>query len=264
MPATSSSLAKVAVQFSAEGIVLRNYTSYQNSNNNMEPSNQNNIDIEKIIQAGKSIKAIVYTILIMIFSAFLIMLVIFNSNAVEVEFLESTYTIIGILGLTLNIYILYSLFRAGSNLENVKLSSKEQHNKNIIKNNISNSPVSKSNILGRVEMTKKEIIIYTDELDKHGLVFSKNNLGSANWDDAKKLCKDYNDGGYSDWRLPNKEELQLFNNWKLNNNSSVIVNIFWSSEENDETSAYYQDIKTGYFHSSNKTYDRYVRAVRSF
>ena len=124
--------------------------------------------------------------------------------------------------------------------------------------------VSKPNILGRVDLAKEGIIIYTDELDQHGLVFSKNILGKTNWDDSKNLCESYKGGGYSDWRLPNKDELQLFYNWKLDNHSSVIINNFWSSEENDESSSYYQDINTGYFNISNKINDRYVRAVRSF
>jgi len=230
----------------------------------MEPSNQNNIDIDKIIQAGKAIKAIVYTILIMILIAFLIILIIFNSNAAEDESLKSIYSIIGFLGVFLNIYILYSLYKAGDNLENVKLSSHGQHNKSKIKSNIPVSTVSKPNISGRVEITKEVIIIYTDELDKHGLIFSKNSLGKKNWEDAKNLCESYKSGVYSDWRLPNKEELQLFYDWKLNNSSSVIINNFWSSEENDQSSAFYQDINTGYFISSNKVYDRYVRAVHSF
>ena len=230
----------------------------------MEPSNQNNIDINKIIQAGKAIKAVVYTILIVILSAFLIILIILNSNTAEVEALESTYTIIGFLGLILNIYILISLYKAGDNLENVKLFSHGQFNKSNIKSNMSSPTVSKPNILGRVDLAKEGIIIYTDELDQHGLVFSTSILGKTNWDDGKNLCESYKGGGYSDWRLPNKDELQLFYNWKLDNHSSVIINNFWSSEENDESSSYYQDINTGYFNISNKINDRYVRAVRSF
>lgn len=229
----------------------------------MESSNQNNIDINKIVRAGKAIKSIVYTILFMIFIAFLLIIVILNSNSAEIEAIESTYTILGFLGLFLNIFILYSLYKAGDNLENVKLSSHGQQNKSIIKSNMPVSAVSKSNFSGRVELTKELIIIYNDELDKHGLIFSKSYLGKTNWEDAKNLCENYKGGLYSDWRLPNKDELKLFYDRNLNK-SNVIINKFWSSNEHDESSAYYQDIKTGYFIKTDKVFDCYVRAVRSF
>ena len=200
----------------------------------------------------------------MIFGGLLIAFITLNSNSAENESNGTVYIIIAFLGLILNIYILYNLYKAGDNLENVKLLSNGQFNKSNLKSNMPIPTVSKPNILGRVDLAKEGIIIYTDELDKHGLVFSKNNLGKTNWDDGKNLCESYKGGGYSDWRLPNKDELQLFYNWKLDNHSSVIINNFWSSEENDESSSYYQDINTGYFNISNKINDRYVRAVRSF
>ena len=34
-------------------------------------------------------------------------------------------------------------------------------------------------------------------------------LGSATWDDAKTRCYQYRGGGYDDWYLPSKEELNL-------------------------------------------------------
>jgi hypothetical protein len=41
-----------------------------------------------------------------------------------------------------------------------------------------------------------------------GLMWAaKDNGGPISWDDAKKYCRDYRAGGYSDWRMPTQEEL---------------------------------------------------------
>ena len=40
-------------------------------------------------------------------------------------------------------------------------------------------------------------------------------LGSANWEDAKKMCAKFRGGGYDDWYLPSKEELNFIYNKAL-------------------------------------------------
>ncbi len=43
---------------------------------------------------------------------------------------------------------------------------------------------------------------------KTGLMWaSKDNGEDINWNDAKRYCKNYRGGGYTDWRMPTQEEL---------------------------------------------------------
>ena len=49
------------------------------------------------------------------------------------------------------------------------------------------------------------IIIY--EKAGHGLVAAPTDLGRMDWHSAKKACDDLKLNGFSDWHLPNQEEL---------------------------------------------------------
>lgn len=44
-----------------------------------------------------------------------------------------------------------------------------------------------------------------------GIVASVYDLGTLNWDDAKKACRDLTIGGYSGWDLPNETEFAMMN-----------------------------------------------------
>jgi uncharacterized protein (TIGR02145 family) len=81
---------------------------------------------------------------------------------------------------------------------------------------------------------------------------------------AAKLCADLVLGGYSDWYLPSKDELN-----KLYLNKVVIggfaTNYYWSSSEYNSDGAWAQYFGTGYqgyYTKSNN--NSFVRAVRSF
>lgn len=79
---------------------------------------------------------------------------------------------------------------------------------------------------------------------------------------AFKLCKDLSDGGYTDWYLPARRELDLL--W-LNKDAitGFASNYYWSSSEFNTSNAWYQLFGTyGYFNSNNKNTSRYVRCVR--
>lgn len=94
---------------------------------------------------------------------------------------------------------------------------------------------------------------------------SSENLGEANWYDAHTLAKNYRGGGYDDWYLPTKEELNY-----------IYVNLyrkglipedewFWSSSEYDNNIAWRQRFGIDYQHGGNlKTYNFNVRVVRAF
>jgi len=80
---------------------------------------------------------------------------------------------------------------------------------------------------------------------------------------ASAVCKSYSGGGFTDWYLPSKDELN-----KLYINKSAIGGFasafYWSSSENNSTSAWYQYFASGnqYYYVKTSTY--YVRAVRAF
>ena len=83
---------------------------------------------------------------------------------------------------------------------------------------------------------------------------------------AAQLCANYQGGGYGDWVLPSKYELNLLYNQK------AAVGVFasayyWSSTEGNNfgnLDAWSQGFDSGFQFSSNKTTMDYVRAVRAF
>ena len=92
--------------------------------------------------------------------------------------------------------------------------------------------------------------------------------GQGNY--AAKLCTDLVLNGYNDWVLPSLNELDI-----LYRNRSYIGmfynSSYWSSSENDKTSAWGQDFSNGkqaYVYSSpdfgSKSYTYRVRAIRYF
>lgn len=83
---------------------------------------------------------------------------------------------------------------------------------------------------------------------------------------AAQLCDALVYGGYSDWFLPSKGELNLmYKNLKLNGIGGFAVGpLYWSSSENDATEAWFQGFNTGYRGDSRKKNDLRVRAARAF
>ncbi len=80
---------------------------------------------------------------------------------------------------------------------------------------------------------------------------------------AALLCKDYNGGGYSDWYLPSKDELN-----KLYVNRLAIggltIAYYWSSSETTVNNAWECNFDGGPQMALNKNYSFRVRAVRTF
>ena len=84
-------------------------------------------------------------------------------------------------------------------------------------------------------------------------------------DYAAKLCSDLVYGGYDDWFLPSKDELnRMYLNLKLNNLGFFSVAYYWSSSEGPANGAWYQDFFNGYQYSSYRGYGNRVRPVRAF
>ena len=80
---------------------------------------------------------------------------------------------------------------------------------------------------------------------------------------AAKLCKDYNGGGFSDWYLPSKDELN-----KLYLNKKTIGGFadenYYSSSETNLSNCVYQDFKSGTVIINMKSWGFKSRPVRTF
>ena len=94
-------------------------------------------------------------------------------------------------------------------------------------------------------------------------------LGSGDY--AARLCWDLEHGGYDDWFLPSKDELNAIWDNIVDDgsgaNSGIGVfapNLYWSSSENSATKAWYQDFADGGQGSWGKGLNLRVRAVRAF
>ena len=96
------------------------------------------------------------------------------------------------------------------------------------------------------------------------LMVQKEDLGKVNWNDANSLCNNSCVAGYSDWRLPTKNELAMMYNAR-----DEIPNLksenYWSSERWSPyySDYYYINFKTGSISTQTSTFTYNVRAVRT-
>jgi chitodextrinase len=89
---------------------------------------------------------------------------------------------------------------------------------------------------------------------------------------AAELCDNYTGGGYSDWFLPSKDELnRMYQNKATidatagaNAGSGFASDYYWSSTENNFNVAWIQFFYNGSQYTNNKNYSSRVRAVRAF
>jgi len=80
---------------------------------------------------------------------------------------------------------------------------------------------------------------------------------------AATICRNYHGGGFTDWYLPNGEEL-----YELYLKKDIIggfsTEFYWSSEQRDLSTAYIKYFLNGTLTFNNKSVNAYVRAIRSF
>ncbi len=91
------------------------------------------------------------------------------------------------------------------------------------------------------------IAFYVDGTGKHGLVAAKSDIQNGmTWIDAELACENLVSNGYSDWFLPNKEQLRAMYNIR----SAVgcfVDDGYWSSTEYSATTfAWFQGFGNGY------------------
>ena len=108
------------------------------------------------------------------------------------------------------------------------------------------------------------IVFYVDESRQHGLLAATRDLpGEYDWQGAKDAGERFVDGGFSDWYLPGKWELN-----ELYKHKSVVGGFaeanYWSSTENGAGGAWVQHFSGGNQAQGSKTYSGRVRAVRAF
>jgi len=101
---------------------------------------------------------------------------------------------------------------------------------------------------------EEEIIIIEEPymvLGNYGLMVMREDLGKSTWSGARDMCKQTRVGGFSDWRLPTKEELAILYNarniiggFETSNNTQ-----YWSSTPHDFKGSFYMclNFTNGYF-----------------
>ncbi len=116
------------------------------------------------------------------------------------------------------------------------------------------------------------IVFYLNATGQHGLIAAKADMqghsegkeeGYFTWSDAKVACHNLVSNGYSDWFLPNKDQLNLL---YLNENAvgDFVDKFYWSSTERDVSNAWRQFFGDGYQHDYTKSQGYRARAVRAF
>jgi hypothetical protein len=81
---------------------------------------------------------------------------------------------------------------------------------------------------------------------------------------AARLCSELILGGYSDWYLPSKNELnRLYLNRMVIGGFDLSAD-YWSSSEFDNNSAWYQYFGSGFQNGTQKNFNWNVRAIRAF
>ena len=109
-------------------------------------------------------------------------------------------------------------------------------------------------------------VIY--EKNGHGLIASIQNLGKLDYNEAIKACDTLQVEGFSDWRLPTREEFELIhpklNLKKVGGGSIFQSSWYWTSTEVDKQNAWTHNLQTGLQASYFKDFKCFVKAVRSY
>lgn len=116
-------------------------------------------------------------------------------------------------------------------------------------------------------------VFYVDSTGQHGYVcaLSDGSATSTTWSNAISICTAYRGGGYTDWKLPTKNQLSLLysNRTLLGGFSSGCTDFhdctYWSSDANGATYIWALDFNSGVMYSNyTPASNAKTRAVRAF
>jgi hypothetical protein len=231
----------------------------------------NNIKASRIKAAGNNLLYIGYTLIACVLISLIQVAYISGLDSGKSNYLESvkdSSNVFMILNIVFAIIIIFNMISAGNNL----ISCEERKSKAKAKADVIPN-VDSEKLLLKLNMTKSNsgklanggIIVYADTNGLHGLVCSISDLGIGDWNSAKQLCDNYNEGGFSDWRLPTKDELQLI--YFLLHRRKIggfADGNYWSSTEANPSIAWGQYFYSGRQRSGSKSTKCSVRAVRAF
>jgi hypothetical protein len=102
------------------------------------------------------------------------------------------------------------------------------------------------------------------EIDGHGLVVSIFDVGKSVWEEAKTLCADFEVGGYTDWYLPTKEDLQAIHTNLYQSGVGGFKGDYWSSSEGNDYTAWIFESLYDKARDFDSGHSFSVRAVRVF
>lgn len=113
---------------------------------------------------------------------------------------------------------------------------------------------------------------YWVDLTAIGLAVQKEDIGYGYWHSINSMCENSSLGGYTDWRLPNKDELMSlytnkdyiggFTTTKPSNNYDTSTH-YWSSSKYGISTYTYISFYDGYMSFENPDHDKYGRCVRT-
>jgi hypothetical protein len=90
-------------------------------------------------------------------------------------------------------------------------------------------------------------------------------LGDHTWDNAVRIARDFRGGGFDDWYLPSRGELELiYRNLQRSNIINLGTQFYWSSVQSGSSHAWAQSFSTGSLFNQSKSSTHSVRAVRAF
>ena len=124
-----------------------------------------------------------------------------------------------------------------------------------------NNPIGTSLAVGSGKYNTERLVKY---MDMDGTAYSYSS-GEDVKEYAARKCFDYSYGGYDDWFLPSKDELNLLSeNLHKKGLGSFDGSYYWSSSEYDAGSAWAQNFSSGSQDLYYRYYGSRVRPIRAF
>jgi sugar lactone lactonase YvrE len=99
-----------------------------------------------------------------------------------------------------------------------------------------------------------------------GLVVAKNDIDSTGWNAARARCAQYTEGGYTDWRLPTRQELRImYTGLHQQGLGDFLEFYYWTSEEYTANGYFYAySFKGNVANAYLNSVLLFVRPVRAF